>query len=60
MTLQFIQIPVYWETDEAHTIIAFLEQLHQILLDRYGDRIAEQMRTQSRTRQVDFIEEGDF
>ena len=41
MTMKFTQLRTYWDAGEAQTVIAFLDELREVLLTVYADEISE-------------------
>ncbi len=41
MTMKLTQLRTYWDADDAYTIIAFLDQLREVLWTVYGEEIIE-------------------
>jgi hypothetical protein len=62
MTMRII--PIHFDIDQAQTIIEFLDQLREAMLDHYGEAIQtdwlNQLEPAQDTGQIDFIEEADF
>ena len=43
MTMKFSQLTTYWEAEEAHAVIAFLDELRDLLWATYGDHIVQNL-----------------
>jgi hypothetical protein len=39
--MKLTQLRTYWDTDDAYTVIAFLDELRDVLWTVYGDEIIE-------------------
>lgn len=57
MTLRIHKIATYLRADEAYTLIEFLDQLREVLMETYGDEIADMLREASQ-RGYDSQDEG--
>ncbi len=44
MTLRFNQIVTHFQPEEALTVIEFLDQLHDVLMNTYGEQIEQRLR----------------
>ena len=42
MSMKLSQLRTYFEPDEAHLIISFLDELREVLCDAYANEIIEQ------------------
>ena len=42
MSMKLTQLRTYWDADDAHLIISFLDELKEVLWDTYGNEIIEQ------------------
>ena len=67
MTMKIIRLTTYWTADQADTVVAFLDELRDMLWETYGDQIIEMcrsaiVRTESSTDQPDtpFGDTSDF
>ena len=62
MTMNVVRLFTYWDVDQAQTVIDFLDQLRDTLIDHYGEPIAQQRRAEQQLakQQVDFIDDGLF
>jgi hypothetical protein len=45
MSMNFSQLRTYWEADDAHLVISFLDELRDTLWATYGAEIIEQQQT---------------
>lgn len=41
MSMKLTQLSTFWDADDAYTIIAFLDELRDVLWTVYGDEIIE-------------------
>lgn len=41
MSMKFTQLRTHWTADDAYCVIAFLDELRDLLWDSYGDQIIE-------------------
>ncbi len=39
MTMNTIRLRTYWDADDAHLVISFLDELRDLLWESYGDEI---------------------
>ena len=39
MTMNTIRLRTYWNADDAHLVISFLDELRDLLWESYGDEI---------------------
>ena len=39
MTMKTLRLRTYWDADDAHLVISFLDELRDLLWDSYGDEI---------------------
>ncbi len=46
MTMRKMPLTTYWSPEEAYSILLFLDELREVLLDHYGDDIADHYRQQ--------------
>ena len=67
MTMKIIRLTTYWTADQADTVVAFLDELRDMLWETYGDQIIEMrrsaiVRTESSTDQpgTPFGDTSDF
>lgn len=42
MSMKLTQLRTYWDAEDAHLIISFLDGLKEVLWDTYGNEIIEQ------------------
>ena len=42
MSMKLTQLRTYWDADETHLIISFLDELKEVLWETYGADIIEQ------------------
>ncbi len=42
MSMKLSQLRTYWDAEDAHLIISFLDELKEVLWDTYGNEIIEQ------------------
>jgi hypothetical protein len=47
MTMRIHKIVTHFRADEAHTLIEFMDQLREVLIDTYGDEITVMLREAS-------------
>ena len=47
MTMRFTQLTTYWNPEEAHTVIEFLDSLRDLLWATYGDEIIAMLKAES-------------
>lgn len=64
MTMKITRLTTYWTTDEADTVVAFLDELRDTLWECYGDQITEMRRnaltnTERDTRQAELLFDDD-
>ncbi len=55
MTMKLTQLTTYWDASDANTVIAFLDELREVLWATYGDEIIEMRRTASESN----VNEGE-
>lgn len=67
MTMKVTRLYTHWDAEQAHTVIAFIDELREQLCEIYGDQIAEMLRTASsdnlveeRQTKLDFNENIGF
>jgi hypothetical protein len=44
MTMKITQLRTYWDAGDANIVLAFLDELREVLLATYGDEIIEMHR----------------
>ena len=54
MTMKVTRLYTHWDAEQAHTVIAFIDELRDQLCDIYGDQIVEMLRAASADN---FVEE---
>ena len=47
MTMKVTRLYTHWDAEQAHTVIAFIDELRDQLCDIYGDQIVEMLRAAS-------------
>ncbi len=47
MTMKLTQLTTYWDADDAHTVITFLDELRDILWATYGEDIIDMLQAAS-------------
>ena len=47
MTLRFNQLVTHFEPDEALTVIEFLDQLREVLINTYGEQIEHMLKEEN-------------
>jgi len=47
MTMKVTHLYTHWDAEQAHTVIAFIDELRDQLCEIYGDQIAEMLRAAS-------------
>ena len=45
MTMRITRLTTYWTADQADTVVAFLDELRDMLWETYGDQIIEMRRS---------------
>lgn len=61
MAMKVTPLRTYWETDDAYAVIAFLDELRDLLWESYGDQIIEmQQQATMHAHQNDDQLEFDF
>jgi len=67
MTMKVTRLYTHWDAEQAHTVIAFIDELRDQLCDIYGDQIVEMLRAASadnlaeeQQSELDFDEDIDF
>ena len=67
MTMKVTRLYTHWDAEQAHTVIAFIDELRDQLCDIYGDQIMEMLRAASadnlaeeQQSELDFDEDIDF
>lgn len=65
--MKFVHLPRFWDTDQADTVIRFLDDLREALGEAYGEQITELEhqnlmgeQDQARQDELDFGEDIDF
>ena len=53
MTMKVTRLYTHWDAEQAHTVIAFIDELRDQLCDIYGDQIVEMLRAASADNSVD-------
>lgn len=53
MTLKVTRLYTHWDAAEAHTVIAFLDELRERLWEIYGDQVVQMLREASSGSAVD-------
>lgn len=53
MTMRLTQLTTYWDADDAHLVITFLDELRDVLWATYGEEIIEMRQTASESNQGD-------
>ena len=49
MSMKTTRLYTYWDPDQAHTILEFLDQLRDQIWEIYGDEIVDLLRNASNT-----------
>jgi len=67
MTMKVTRLYTHWDAEQAHTVIAFIDELRDQLCDIYGDQIVEMLRAASadnlaeeQQSELDFDDNIDF
>lgn len=67
MSMKVTRLYTHWDAEQAHTVIAFLDEVRERLYEIYGEKIVEMLRaaatehtTDSRQTELDFGEEIRF
>jgi hypothetical protein len=66
MTMKFTQLTTYWNAEEAHSVIEFLDSLRDLLWATYGDEIIAMLKAASENNSdsdesdTEFDDEIDF
>jgi tRNA(Ile2) C34 agmatinyltransferase TiaS len=47
MTMKVTRLYTHWDAEQAHTVIAFIDELRDQLSEIYGEQIAEMLRAAS-------------
>ena len=47
MTMKVTRLYTHWDAEQAHTVIAFIDELRDQLCEIYGDQIEEMLRAAS-------------
>jgi hypothetical protein len=47
MTMRVLKIATHLRAEDAHTLIEFMDQLREVLIDTYGDEITVMLREAS-------------
>lgn len=47
MTMKLTQLTTHWDVDDAYCVIAFLDELRDVLMATYGDDIREMLKQDS-------------
>ncbi len=53
MTMKVTRLYTHWDAEQAHTVIAFLDELREQLCEIYGDQIADMLRAASSDNLLD-------
>ena len=53
MTVKITRVTTHWTADEADTVVAFLDELRDMLWESYGDQITEMRRAALVTAETD-------
>lgn len=64
MTMKITRLTTYWTADEADTVVAFLDELRDILWECYGEQITDMRRnaltrTERDTSQAELLFDDD-
>ncbi len=59
MSMKITRLPTWWTAEEADTVVAFLDDLRDSLLDQYGEqiiamRMADDTGCDDEQRELDF------
>ena len=63
VTTKLTQLTTHWDAADAYAVIAFLDELRNVLLASYGDDIAAMLKASShdhRQQQFEFSEDNNF
>lgn len=60
--MDIIKLFTYWDADQAQTVLEFIDQLRDVIIEHYAGDIAQLNRTHQPVvkQQVDFIDDIDF
>ena len=62
MTMNITPLTTYWNADDAHLVITFLDELREVLWTTYGEEISEMRQAASENNRGDggsFDPEGE-
>ena len=45
MSMKVTRLYTHWDAEQAHTVIAFLDEIRERLCEIYGEQIVEMLRT---------------
>jgi hypothetical protein len=59
MSMRIHKLTTYLQPEEAHTLVEFLDQLRDTLMQTYGDEIRAMLQEAITTRDVGSVEEDE-